>query len=112
MAGFFFRETVTPTVDDLVPRKTTPGEALTIARRALAVLETVPEITHETTEQPLRDLAEELGMSAGQVFGVIRGAVTAQSVSPPLFETMAIIGREKVLERMRAAVTILEEAGN
>lgn len=109
MAGFFFREQVVPALDALVPRKTTPQQALAIARRALALLETLPGVDHATAEQPLRALAEEMGFSAGQVFGVLRGAVTGQRVSPPLFESMAIVGREKVLERLRQAVRILAE---
>ena len=49
-------------------------------------------------------------MSAGQVFGIMRVAITGQKVSPPLFESMEIIGRETVLERMRRAVQLLEAA--
>ena len=48
-------------------------------------------------------------MSAGQVFGVLRVAVTGQRVSPPLFESMEIIGIEKVLERIGKAIEILSE---
>ena len=40
---------------------------------------------------------------------ILRAAVTGQSVSPPLFESMEIIGREKVLERLKKAVEILEK---
>ena len=110
MAGFFFKDTVTPAVEDLIPKKTTPEQTLTIARRALEILEPLPEITHENAEAPLRALAEELGLKAGQVFGVLRVTVTGQTVSPPLFESMAIIGREKVLARVRQAVEMLEIA--
>jgi len=46
--------------------------------------------------------------SAGHLFGILRAAVTGQTVSPPLFESMAIIGRGKVLERIQQAVTVLE----
>ena len=108
MAGFFFKETVTPAVEDLIPKKTTPEQALAVARRALEILEPLPEITHDNAEGPLRALAEELSLKAGQVFGVLRVAVTGQTVSPPLFESMAIIGREKVLVRVKAAVEMLE----
>ncbi len=58
--------------------------------------------------RPLRELVEKLGLSAGQVFGFLREAVTGQAVSPPLFETMAIVGREKVLERVKRAIELLE----
>jgi glutamyl-tRNA synthetase len=51
-------------------------------------------------------------LSAGQVFGILRVAVTGQKVSPPLFESMAIIGRETVLDRIRAAIDLLAAAVN
>ena len=57
----------------------------------------------------MRALAEELGLKAGQLFGILRVAVTGQKVSPPLFESMEIVGREKVLERLRNAIHLLEE---
>jgi len=52
---------------------------------------------------------EGSGLNAGQVFGILRVAVTGQKVSPPLFESMEIIGREKVLERLKKAVEMLEK---
>lgn len=110
MAGFFFKDSVEPELEDLVPRKTTTEEALTIARRAHAIIAGVPELTHAVAEQPLRDLADELEMSAGQVFSVLRSAVTGQKVSPPLFETMEILGKDVVLERIAHAVSMLERA--
>jgi glutamyl-tRNA synthetase len=51
---------------------------------------------------------EELGYSANQVFGILRAAVTGQTVSPPLFESMEIVGKTKVLERLEKAIRILE----
>jgi glutamyl-tRNA synthetase len=51
----------------------------------------------------MRALADELGLKAGQLFGILRVAVTGRNVSPPLFETMAIIGKDIVLERIQHA---------
>jgi len=48
-------------------------------------------------------------MNPGQVFGILRAAVTGQKVSPPLFESMEIIGTQVVLQRMRRAVELLEQ---
>jgi glutamyl-tRNA synthetase len=105
--GFLFRDEVTPAPEDLVGGKMTVEESVTVARRALAVLESLPEITLEAAEPPMRQLAEELGLQAGQLFGILRVAITGQKVSPPLFESMEIIGREKVLERVGRAVVLL-----
>jgi glutamyl-tRNA synthetase len=56
----------------------------------------------------MRAFVETSGLSAGQVFGILRVAVTGQKVSPPLFESMEIIGRQKVLARLQKAIEILE----
>ena len=56
----------------------------------------------------MRAYVESAGLNANQVFGILRVAVTGQKVSPPLFESMEIIGREKVLARLQDAITILE----
>ena len=48
-------------------------------------------------------------MNAGQVFGILRIAVTGQTVSPPPFESMEIEGKEKVLARVKKAIKILEK---
>jgi len=53
-------------------------------------------------------LVEKLGYKPGQVFGILRVAVTGKMVSPPLFETMEIIGREKVISRLQDAIKLLE----
>jgi glutamyl-tRNA synthetase len=106
--GFLFREEASPAPVDLVGGKMSVEESVTAARRALAALKSLPEITLESAEPPMRQLAEELGLQPGQLFGILRVAVTGQKVSPPLFESMEIIGREKVLERVEKAVAVLE----
>ena len=108
-AGFFFREEVHPDPQDLIAKKLTAAQSAEVARRAYEVLAALPEITHETAEAPLRALAEEMGLKAGQVFGIVRVAVTGQRVSPPLFESMEIIGREKSLQRLRNAIQMLDK---
>ncbi len=108
IAGFYFQETVDPNPDDLVAKGLTAAQSAEAARRSYAVLEGLPEITPETAEPPMRALVEELGLNPGQVFGILRVAVTGQKVSPPLFESMAVIGKRKVLERIRRAIEMLE----
>ena len=108
VAGFFFRDTVIPEAEELIQKKMTAQEALTVAKRATEILQASEAMTHEAAEEPLRALVEELDLKAGQVFGVIRVAVTGQRVSPPLFESMEIIGKDIVLQRMHKAIELLE----
>jgi hypothetical protein len=88
MAGFFFREEVHPDPADLVPKGLSKEQALEAARASLKVLEACDPLTAESVEPPMRALVEQLGLSAGQAFGLLRVAVTGQKVSPPLFESM------------------------
>lgn len=104
VAGFFFEDEVYPDPAELVAKGLTAAESRAALEQALALLESLPEITLETAEPPMRALAEELGLQAGQLFGILRVAVTGQKVSPPLFQSMEIIGREKVLQRLRRAL--------
>jgi glutamyl-tRNA synthetase len=106
-AGFFFKDEVQPIPEELVAKKLTPAESAAAARRAYDLLSGLSEINVESAEEPLRALADELGLKPGQLFGILRVAVTGQRVSPPLFESMEIVGVEKTLERIRNAIQIL-----
>ena len=107
-ASFFFKETVEPSPEDLIAKGLDAQQSAEIARKSYEILASLPDLSHETTEPPMRDYVEKSGFSASQVFGILRVAVTGQKVSPPLFESMEIIGKEKVLERLRKAIGILE----
>ncbi len=107
-AGFFFHETVNPVLDDLIAKDLTPAQSAEIARKAYDILGGLPAMTHAQAEPPLRQFVEESGLQVNQVFGILRVAVTGQKISPPLFESMEIIGREKVLQRIKKAVEMLE----
>ncbi len=108
VAGFFFRDSVEPDPANLVGKKMTVQESLQVARDVLQILETLPDTKLATTEPPMRAYLESGPWGAGQVFGILRVAVTGQTVSPPLFESMEIIGREVVLKRVKRAIQLLE----
>jgi glutamyl-tRNA synthetase len=107
MAGFFFKDSVSPAAADLLQKDMdaeTTRATLAVAYDALAAL---PEFEAATLEQALRALTEKLGLRTDQLFGALRAAITGQRVSPPLFETMAIVGREACLKRIKAAEALL-----
>ena len=55
-------------------------------------------------EKTFRELAEELGEKAGDLFQLIRVAVSGQLVTPPLFESIKILGEEETLIRVESAI--------
>src|SRR5262245_11624 len=59
---------------------------------------------------PLRALAAQLGLKPGPLFGILRLAPTGQKVSPPLFESAAILGKDTVLRRIDRAAAALAAA--
>ena len=109
MAGFFFKQEVTPKRDDLIAKGLTDSQSSDSAQKVYELLTGFNSIEPGVVEAPMRQLTERLGLSLGQLFGIIRVAVTGQKISPPLFESMEIIGREVVLERIKKAIAILRQ---
>jgi glutamyl-tRNA synthetase len=68
-------------------------------------LEALEDWSVESIHGALESLAEERGLSKTKAFQPIRAAVTFSNVSPPLFESLALLGRERSLERIRRAAT-------
>jgi glutamyl-tRNA synthetase len=110
IAGFFFRTDVEPPDDQRIGRGLTRDSSRQALAAAAARIEAMRADEWPDLEKDLRSLADQLGLDAGQLFGLMRLAITGQPVSPPLFDTMAIIGRDTVLARLRRAVERL--AGN
>jgi glutamyl-tRNA synthetase len=110
MAGFFFRDQFEIDAAKLTIEGHPPAESADLLRRAHDAAAAVSSWRAEEIERPLRSLAEQAGLTAGQLFGPIRLAITGQAVSPPLFETMEIVGRERCLERIMSAVDALRRS--
>jgi glutamyl-tRNA synthetase len=94
----------------LYPRKGGPDDArlaLATAQGALAGLDDA-EFAAERLEQRCREAAEEAAMKAGDFFSPIRVAVTGRTVSPPLFASLELIGRERSLARLGDAIAKLD----
>jgi glutamyl-tRNA synthetase len=108
-ADFFFIAELDYDPQLLIGKKMTADESLAALVRAREALASLPAFDKETLEPSLRALAEEMGLKVGQLLGVIRVAVTGKKVAPPLFGTLAILGREKVLQRLDEALEMLRE---
>jgi glutamyl-tRNA synthetase len=68
-------------------------------------LQTLSDWTHESIEGVLRDaLIDGMALKPRIAFGAVRIAVTGSHISPPLFESMQLLGREKSLARIKAAL--------
>jgi glutamyl-tRNA synthetase len=108
VADFFFLRELPPyDPAELVPQKGDRDLARRVLERAREVLASV-EFTHDALEPALRAAAKSLGIKAGQMFEPIRVAVCGRKVAPPLFGTLAALGRDVSLERIDRAIAALQ----
>jgi len=108
LVDFAFTDELSYEPEMLVGKRMTAAESLTALRAARAAVAALPSFDARTLEGALRPLAAELGLKAGQLFGILRVAATGKRIAPPLFGTLAILGRERVLMRFDAAERVLE----
>jgi glutamyl-tRNA synthetase len=111
-ASFFFTGEVLYDADALramTPKGRTPLEA---AKALRALLEEEVDLlldwSKESLEPALRRFAERAGWSTGELFMAVRVAVTGRAASPPLFETLAVLGKETCRRRLRRAADVLK----
>jgi glutamyl-tRNA synthetase len=110
IGGLFFAEDFTPPTREMLIQKGMDAPRTKAALEAsLAALEALPDFNAAAQEAVIRPLTETLGIKTGQLLGTLRAATTAQEVSPPLFETMDVLGREKSLARIRQAIAVVSE---
>ncbi|MGO4536056.1 glutamate--tRNA ligase [Leifsonia sp. 2MCAF36] len=102
MLGFLFTDAASLVVADDA-RSSLPENAGEVLAASLGALELVPESqwTHDALESALRDaLVEGLGLKPRVAFGPLRVAVSGRRVSPPLFESMEILGKAETIARL------------
>jgi nondiscriminating glutamyl-tRNA synthetase len=109
LVGFLWVTDVDVDATTLVPKRwdvPTTREGLSAAREAI---DAVGDVSFEADElePPLRALAESRGWKAGDLFMAIRVAVTGRTATPPLFDTLVALGRERVLARIDRALEAL-----
>jgi glutamyl-tRNA synthetase len=107
VADFFF-ETELKEYDPalLIPQKGDAAMAKKVLEKAQEALLNA-EFNHDGLDAVLRAAATDLGLKAGQMFSPIRVAACGRKEAPPLFETLAVLGKETTLKRIAAAISKL-----
>ncbi|MCX6429420.1 MAG: glutamate--tRNA ligase [Actinobacteria bacterium] len=94
-------------VEEASLSKVSDAASKDVLRRSLTELEGIEEWTHDSIEAALRSsLIEELGLKPRIAFGSVRIAVTGSTISPPLFESMELLGKTVCLERISSALAL------
>jgi glutamyl-tRNA synthetase len=109
MAFFYLPDGVDPDPDVLAGKAfaNDHGRAALLLSEALVLAEHSDRWTAELLEPAYRELATRLEVKAGDLFMLMRVAITGRTVSPPLFETMEVVGRQRCILRLREAVNVL-----
>ena len=106
--NFFFKDIPVPPVEMLIGPKMELHLSLHALREARNVLSGLSDFNDDKgMEQALRALGDELKLKPTQLFTIIRNAVSGKTVTPPLFGSMAVLGREVTLARVDAAIARL-----
>ncbi len=107
LADFFFLDDVQHDTDLLLGKDLDTQSAINAITTTLHSLQGVAHWDASLLEAVLRPLAKELGLSTRAFFGLLRVAVTGRTAAPPLFQTMEVLGQEKCLRRLSAALQLL-----
>jgi glutamyl-tRNA synthetase len=110
LTQFFFVDQPDYEPSLLIGEKTSRQSAVESLKAAQRRLSQLTEFDANSLEGVLRPLAAELGLKTGQLFGTLRVAVTGRTAAPPLFQTMAVLGKERCLRRIEAALNKIERS--
>jgi glutamyl-tRNA synthetase len=106
-AGFFFVEELDYDASSLLVKGLDRDKAVASLQACLERLRD-GKFDRGEVEEALRSLADQIGLKTGTLFGLVRVAVTGRTASPPLFETMEVLGRDRCLRRIGAALVRLQ----
>jgi len=105
--SFFYTEDLTYDTSLLIQKGMDAPRTHEALLQAYNVLSRIETWEHRVIEVPMRELAIELELKPGQLFGSIRVAISGRTATPPLFQMMEVLGRERTLRRIDQAIARL-----
>jgi glutamyl-tRNA synthetase len=104
LSYYFFVEELSYDVKALIGKDMTAGSTAGCLSASRERLKGLGSFDAQGLEASLRPLASELGVKTGQLFGALRTAVSGETATPPLFQMMEVIGKERCLRRIDQAI--------
>jgi len=101
---FFFKPRVSFSTEELIQKGMDSDKTILSLQAAINKLTVLTDWNATNIEQTLRLETDSLGIKAGQLFGTLRISLTGQRVAPPLFDTMAVLGKVTCLNRLNEAL--------
>ncbi len=100
----YFQESVS--MDPEAAKKFLTAAARPPLEKVLAVLKGAPSFEHDVLEREFKAVLAETGLSMGKLAQPVRVALTGGTVSPGIFEVMALLGRDRTLDRLKKAIDL------
>ena len=104
----FAGQIVYPDPAQLIGKKLTPAASIDVLAQGIQLLETIEPFTLHNLEEAFRAASEAMNIKVGSFFAPFRVAITGKTVSPPLFESMVVLGRAETVRRVKNARAALE----
>src|SRR6266566_2512076 len=105
--SFFYSDNLTYDTHLLIQKGMDAERTKAALLYAQRLLTGIGQWEHSVMEPPMRELAVELGLKTGQLFGSIRVAISGRTATPPLFQMMEVLGRERTMQRIEQAISRL-----
>ena len=106
LVGFLFKEIEKYNMEDLIPKKLDKEQTLEVLKGVEHILKSFFDHSDEENEKIFRDLAKEMGIKLGDVLLPLRVALTGSRISPPLFESIRLLGQAKTLRRIDRVIKL------
>jgi glutamyl-tRNA synthetase len=110
LTDFIFEDIETAEAEKLIGKKMTAEESLEALRAVRKLLSKLVTFDSASMEPAMRQLAKDMGLKAGQLFNIVRVAISNKRVAPPLFGSIEALGRQQTLRRFSAAEEVLVES--
>ena len=102
--SYFFQANEQFDIDTLVQKGMDRDSTLSALKAAFDDLDSADDYAPDKLEEMLTATEEKLSLSRRQFFGVLRVAATGRAVSPPLFEMMEVLGKDRTVSRVKNAL--------
>ena len=103
IAKFFFKNNFIYDHKRLLIEGLSNSETIQVAEQVRDLLKSLPDLTIEPTQNVFSDLLQKNNLTPKQAYTFMREAISGQQVTPPLFESMEILGKQEVVSRIMKA---------
>jgi glutamyl-tRNA synthetase len=109
-AHFYYRDDVRP-YDQKAAKKFLKPETVQVLALLAEGLDALDDLAEKTQEGAFKRVMDETGLGFGKIAQPVRVALTGTTVSPGIFEVIEVLGKARVLNRLKAAIAFIESAG-